>query len=86
MPGFLTQRDAWAGSFHELLTEEIPREDCPLHLPTPPVPATPFPGGLCDNLLHADCGDKATKANKGKAKAKAEVKPAEGNGNGDGVS
>jgi hypothetical protein len=28
-----------------------------VHLPTPPVPATPFPGGLCDNLLHADCGN-----------------------------
>ena len=42
-PGFLTQRDAWAGSFHELLTLDTPRTDCPMHLPTPPVPVTPFP-------------------------------------------
>ena len=36
VPGFLTQRDAWAGSFHELLTLETPRTDAPMHLPDGP--------------------------------------------------
>ena len=40
LPGFLTQRDAWAGSFHELLSLETPRTDAPLHLPDgPPLAA-----------------------------------------------
>lgn len=69
VPGFLTQRDAWAGSFHELLTLDSPRKDCPMHLPTPPVPATPFPGGMCDNLLHADCGSNETKSDPSKCAA-----------------
>ena len=69
VPGFLTQRDAWAGSFHELLTLDAPRTDCPMHLPTPPVPATPFPGGMCDNLLHADCGSNETKSDPSKCAA-----------------
>jgi len=69
VPGFLTQRDAWAGSFHELLSLDEPRTDCPMHLPTPPVPATPFPGGMCDNLLHADCGSNETKSDPTKCAA-----------------
>lgn len=38
---FLTQRDAWAGSFDELLLE-VPRSDTPLHLPDAPLPASPW--------------------------------------------
>ena len=40
---FLTKRDAWAGSFHELLLD-IPRsdDDLPLHLPDAPKPAAPW--------------------------------------------
>ena len=41
--GFLTKRDAWAGSFDELLTLDAPRGDAPLHLPDAPKPAVPFP-------------------------------------------
>jgi hypothetical protein len=46
--GFLTKRDAWAGSFHELFTLSEPRTDCPMHLPEapphgPPVPPAPAP-------------------------------------------
>jgi hypothetical protein len=33
------QRDAWAGSFHELLTLQTPRTDAPMHLPDAPPPA-----------------------------------------------
>jgi hypothetical protein len=36
IPGFLTHRDAWAGSFHELLTLNESRQDAPLHLPNAP--------------------------------------------------
>ena len=40
VPGFLTRRDAWAGSFHELLTLTTPRTDAPMHLPDgPPIHA-----------------------------------------------
>ena len=42
LTGFLTKRDAWAGSFDELLTLSEPR-DTPLHLPDAPKPAVPFP-------------------------------------------
>ena len=38
---FLTKRDAWAGSYDELLLDS-PRTDCPTHLPTEPPPATPW--------------------------------------------
>jgi hypothetical protein len=38
IPGYLTQRDAWAGSFHELLTLQAPRQDAPMHLPDAPPP------------------------------------------------
>eukprot|EP01048_Picozoa_sp_COSAG05_P024885 COSAG05_NODE_6068_length_1028_cov_0.944026_1_plen_174_part_00 len=46
---FLTSRDAWAGSAAELLLEK-PRaeDDCPMHLPDAPPPASPWaqpPGG-----------------------------------------
>ena len=43
LSGFLTKRDAWAGSFDELLTLSEPRGDAPLHLPEAPKPAVPFP-------------------------------------------
>ena len=38
LPAFLTKRDAWAGSFDELLTLDTPRTDTPLHLPDAPPP------------------------------------------------
>ena len=41
LPGFLTKRDAWAGSFEELLLDS-PRTDAPLRLPTPPPVAQPW--------------------------------------------
>ena len=43
LSGFLTKRDEWAGSFHELLLD-APRADAdmPMHLPTPPAAATPW--------------------------------------------
>ena len=41
--GFLTDRDAWAGTFSELLLDAPrPDSDMPLHLPTAPEPATPW--------------------------------------------
>ena len=33
----MTHRDAWAGSFHELLTLDSPRTDAPMHLPDAPL-------------------------------------------------
>jgi phospholipase C len=41
--GFLTKRDAWAGTFDELLLD-VPRQpaDMPLHLPEAPQPAEPW--------------------------------------------
>lgn len=50
LSGFLTKRDKWAGSFHELLTE-APRDlaDMPMHLPDAPPPAKPWgpsPGNM----------------------------------------
>jgi hypothetical protein len=45
LPNFLTKRDAWAGSFHELLTLDAPRTDTPMHLPAAPPPhGGPSPG------------------------------------------
>ncbi|KAK3280572.1 hypothetical protein CYMTET_11592 [Cymbomonas tetramitiformis] len=41
LSSFLTKRDAWAGSFDELLLDE-PRTDCPMHLPEAPKPAAPW--------------------------------------------
>lgn len=48
LTGFLTKRDAWAGSFDELLLD-VPRTDAPMHLPDAPAPAKPWdppPGGI----------------------------------------
>jgi phospholipase C len=43
LSGFLTKRDAWAGSFDELLLDKPrPEADCPLHLPEAPKPAAPW--------------------------------------------
>ncbi|KAG8465110.1 hypothetical protein KFE25_012473 [Diacronema lutheri] len=53
MPGFLTKRDAWAGSLHGELSLEAPRLDTPKHLPEPPAPA---PAGV--RTVHG-CGDPA---------------------------
>lgn len=36
LSAYLTKRDAWAGSFEELLLD-TPREDCPMHLPDAPA-------------------------------------------------
>jgi hypothetical protein len=36
LPAYLTRRDAWAGSFAELLSLDAPRTDCPMTLPAPP--------------------------------------------------
>ena len=47
LSSFLTKRDAWAGSFDELLLD-APRDDCPRTLPEAPPAATPWdppPGG-----------------------------------------
>ena len=41
LSGFLTKRDKWAGSFHELLAD-APRDDAPMHLPQAPAPAKPW--------------------------------------------
>ena len=41
LPDFLTRRDAWAGSFDELLLD-TPRTDTPYHLPRAPQNATPW--------------------------------------------
>lgn len=41
LSSFLTKRDEWSGSFHELLLE-APRRDAPLHLPGAPRPAKPW--------------------------------------------
>ena len=40
LPAFLTRRDAWAAPFHHLLSLKEPRDDCPMHLPEAPPPAT----------------------------------------------
>ena len=43
LTSFLTARDAWAGSFDELLVDK-PRSntDCPMHLPTAPNASSPW--------------------------------------------
>ena len=54
MTSFLTKRDAWAGSFDELLLDE-PRTDCPMHLPDAPEPAAPWgPIPTVEELLEGD--------------------------------
>merc|ERR1712151_102766 len=43
LTSFLTKRDAWAGSFDELLLDEPrPDADMPIQLPEAPKPATPW--------------------------------------------
>jgi hypothetical protein len=65
LSGFLTKRDKWAGSLHELtLNRTSPRTDCPLHLPAAPPPAKPWgpvPNGSLTDSGHAEpqhCGRK----------------------------
>jgi hypothetical protein len=45
----LTKRDAWAGTFDELLTLDAPRTDCPMHLPEPPKVAAPWTCAGCSS-------------------------------------
>ena len=49
LSGFLTKRDAWAGSFGELLTEKEPRTDAPMHLPDAPPPTAGVHVHGCDH-------------------------------------
>ena len=61
---FLTKRDAWAGSFDELLLES-PRADTPLHLPTAPKNVTPWdpvPKSQHRRLLQQQDGTEAALA------------------------
>ena len=55
LSSFLTKRDAWAGSFDELLLDE-PRgdDDCPMHLPDAPPPAKPWDPPPGDAKLPVD--------------------------------
>eukprot|EP00249_Psilotum_nudum_P036345 c6857_g1_i1 orf=255-1811(-) len=41
--GFLTKRDAWAGTFESVLSRSTPRTDCPVTLPDAPEPASVRP-------------------------------------------
>ena len=62
LPGFLTKRDAWAGSFEELLLDE-PRTDAPLHLPTAPEPVGPWvrpPPNMSSARRSLETGQAAT--------------------------
>jgi phospholipase C len=55
LPDFLTKRDAWSGSFEELLLDSPrPDSDCPMHLPEAPHPWTPPPAPHYQNVT---CGD-----------------------------
>ena len=50
LPEFLTKRDAWAGTFLELLSLDAPRTDAPMHLPRAPNQPQPSkPGKVCGN-------------------------------------
>lgn len=53
---FLTKRDAWAGSFEELLLD-TPRTDAPMHLPEPPAPASPWDPPPPRNGGNGEAGD-----------------------------
>ena len=65
LPNFLTKRDAWAGSFEELLLDE-PRDDTPLHLPLAPGQQSPHsvtcgefrPGWACRPKTKNDACDE----------------------------
>jgi hypothetical protein len=62
LPAFLTRRDAWAGSFDELLTLDAPRTDAPMHLPAAPAPhagpcIAPCPPPATDDDDDDDDGD-----------------------------
>ena len=57
LTSFLTKRDAWAGSFDELLMDE-PRTDCPMHLPDAPKPASPWgPVPTLEEIMNRDSDD-----------------------------
>jgi len=59
LPAFLTERDAWSGSFDEVFTLAQPRTDAPMHLPDAPAPSQNVP------TLHG-CGrpEEATRRQK----------------------
>jgi len=46
---FLTKRDAWAGTFDQLMTLDEPRTDCPMHFPEPPPVSSPWTCPGCEN-------------------------------------
>jgi phospholipase C len=58
LSAFLTKRDAWAGSFDEVLLSK-PRTDAPMHLPEALPPRNPWkpPPGVLDSLEMDDDGD-----------------------------
>ena len=49
LPTYLTKRDAWSGSFGQLLTLDTPRKDCPMHFPAGPPVSTPWLCPGCRN-------------------------------------
>lgn len=62
LSSFLTKRDAWAGTFDELLLDE-PRGDTPAHLPAAPQNATPWgppPGDVDGEARHCSSQHGAT--------------------------
>eukprot|EP00746_Dinoflagellata_sp_MGD_P032444 gnl/MRDRNA2_/MRDRNA2_177224_c0_seq1.p1 gnl/MRDRNA2_/MRDRNA2_177224_c0~~gnl/MRDRNA2_/MRDRNA2_177224_c0_seq1.p1 ORF type:complete len:315 (+),score=73.18 gnl/MRDRNA2_/MRDRNA2_177224_c0_seq1:47-991(+) len=59
LTGFLTKRDAWAGSFEELLMDAPTNINTPMHLPDAPEPAAPWdpPPTFSDGRdTHEDAG------------------------------
>ncbi len=67
LPDFLTKRDAWAGSFEELLLD-TPRDDTPLHLPLAPGQQSPHsiscgqfhPGWACRPRTYVTLASNST--------------------------
>lgn len=69
LTGFLTKRDEWAGSFHELLSDTL-RTDTPMHLPDAPAPTgnwTPPPtmGDWTDKTIRSPNPDANSDPNSG---------------------
>ena len=46
---YLSRRDAWSGSFGQLLTLDQPRTDCPMHFPAAPPVSSPWMCPGCHN-------------------------------------
>ena len=49
LPSYLTQRDAWSGTFGPLLTLDKARTDCPMHFPASPPVTSPWECPGCHN-------------------------------------